>query len=448
MLETLNEEVPGTFFAALAQLKSHQAYVKLTAEAGTAKTLEELLDVVSRFVPTVLGVPRATLTMLTPTKTHIKVVALGGQADALSLGDEMPIEGTAIGVAIDSCQPVTTADRDISEFRDWQQLSEEHNLEQFIVVPLEGTKGPLGTFNLGRPGQPVDEHEVSRAQRFARVVATHIELHQGIQKLQESLELLANAQEKLVSQARAAVLGDMVASWAHELNTPIGVSLTANSLIDEAINDLTDNMKSGTLTRRKLAESITRIREGADLTHTNLKKAVGLMAEFKAVASEHHRKVFERIDMKAHLERSIRLLHPILRQHGVRVELEGDETQVTTSPDLLHQFVTNLIQNSCVHAFNGIEDPTIIVSIFSQDTTVQIDVRDNGIGMDSTTQQKVFEPFFTTRRDQGGTGLGLHLCRQFAQSMGGTIELKSTLSGGTSFRLTLPRINHADSGAE
>ncbi|MCB1611533.1 MAG: HAMP domain-containing histidine kinase, partial [Xanthomonadales bacterium] len=141
-------------------------------------------------------------------------------------------------------------------------------------------------------------------------------------------------------------------------------------------------------------------------------------------------------------------LHPRIKKTRAKVVIEcPEDLTMDTYPGALYQIVVNLVMNSLVHAFDDDTEGQIRIEVQRQDDLVSLEYRDNGKGMPEDIRRRVFEPFFTTRRGSGGSGLGLHIVYNLAtQILRGTVSCDSELGLGTSFRFLIPRI--APAGAE
>ena len=237
-------------------------------------------------------------------------------------------------------------------------------------------------------------------------------------------------------------LGDLVAGVAHEVNNPVGISLTVASSLARRCEEFGREIETGSIRRSRLGEFVDGNRDAANQLVTNLHRAGELIQAFKQVAVDRSHADRRSFDLKESIEQIVSSLRPGLRKSQVRLVVDVPEGIVMDSyPGPLGQVITNLFLNAVNHAFPGESAGTIsIVARTSGPDQVQIVFRDSGVGMGEDVQRKAFDPFFTTRRGDGGTGLGLHIVYNLITGrLGGRIVLSSMPGAGTTFRINLPR---------
>lgn len=260
-------------------------------------------------------------------------------------------------------------------------------------------------------------------------------------ELSEALAQLTEAQAELVQKEKLSALGALVAGIAHELNTPIGNSLTVASTLQSGANEFAAAVETG-LTRSRLTSFLNDSREGADILVRCLRQAAKLVASFKQVAvdqSSVNRRAFALDEMVTEL---LITLGPSFRNcsHTVTNMIPSGIT-LDSYPGPLGQILTNLINNAVIHAFEQEQKGTIEIAAERLADKVVLTVSDNGMGIPEEHLSRIFDPFFTTKLGQGGSGLGLNIVYNLVRDiLGGTIRVESTIGNGTRFVLTLPLI--------
>jgi len=256
--------------------------------------------------------------------------------------------------------------------------------------------------------------------------------------LQDQIEELHRTQDELIENEKMASLGRLVAGVAHEINTPLGIGVTAASHLDEIFVKIERSMQANE--SPETAKSLASARRCVQLILSNLDKAAQLVRSFKQVAVDQTSEVRRVVAMSAFLNEVLTSLHPRLKATRLRVEIDCDETlEMDTLPGALYQIISNLVLNSVVHAFDDGQAGQIRVSAAHISDGFEIAVSDDGKGMPEDVRLRVFEPFFTTRRGSGGTGLGLHLVYNLVvKLLGGTIGCTSIQGEGTRFVIRLP----------
>jgi signal transduction histidine kinase/ligand-binding sensor domain-containing protein len=274
-------------------------------------------------------------------------------------------------------------------------------------------------------------------------------LEQSNMDLKHTLDQLTRAQRQLVESEKLAALGGLVAGVAHEINTPLGVGVTAASHLQQETERLARLMADSRMTRADLDHFIEQARLSSDLVLRNLDRASHLVKSFKQVAvdqSSEQRRVINACD---YLGEILLSLHPRIKKTRARIEIEcPDDLTMDTYPGALYQIVVNLVMNSLVHAFDEDAGGQIWIEVQRHDEMVSLEYRDNGKGMPEDIRRRIFEPFFTTRRGSGGSGLGLHIVYNLAtQILRGTVSCESEPGRGTTFRFLMPRIAPAGNEA-
>lgn len=273
-----------------------------------------------------------------------------------------------------------------------------------------------------------------------RIALRTQELEESNENLTVTLQNLQATQEELVRSEKLAALGSLVAGVSHELNTPIGNSLTVASTIEDQVRDFSAAKANG-LTRSALDEFVTDIREGVDILMRSLRRAVELVSSFKQVAvdqTSQHRREFL---LRETINEILMTLGPTMRKtpHTVNCDIpQGIRLQSYPGP--LGQVLTNLINNALIHGLAGSLAGTITLRAHTpRDGWVQLSVQDDGAGIAPEHLPRVFDPFFTTRLGQGGSGLGLNIVYNIVtQMLGGTIRVESVLGQGACFILQVP----------
>jgi signal transduction histidine kinase/ligand-binding sensor domain-containing protein len=293
-------------------------------------------------------------------------------------------------------------------------------------------------------------------QLESRVEQRTTDLREANLKLRGTLDILTMAQRQLIETEKLASLGGMVAGIAHEINTPLGISVTAASHLQDETRRLSRMISGNELTRSALERFEHSAQESADIVLRNLRRADHLVKSFKQVAVDQSSEERRVIDLGASLEDIVTTVGPSLRPSGCQIVLNCPQLIIVeTAPGALYQIVTNLVMNSLTHGFaTGTSGgpsrpsmasgalgllPEIRIDVHRDESAVRIDYRDNGRGMDEIVRKRIFEPFFTTRRGQGGSGLGMHIVYNLVtQMLHGSIECVSAAGEGVLFRIVLP----------
>ena len=251
-------------------------------------------------------------------------------------------------------------------------------------------------------------------------------------ELRETLDRLTLTQRQLLEAEKLASLGGLVAGIAHEINTPLGVSVTAASHLVEESALLSKMMKSGEVKQSALARFENAAREGSEMILRNLKRADLLVRSFKQVAVDQSNEDRRVVDLATCINEILVTLGPALKKTPHRVEVACAHPVVCeTAPGALYQIISNLVMNSLIHGFTKDAPGLIRIEIARKGDSAVIDYRDDGIGMDESSRARIFDPFFTTRRGKGGSGLGMHIVYNLVtQVLGGSIVVDSSPGEG------------------
>ncbi|MCF2862840.1 ATP-binding protein [Pseudoalteromonas sp. Cnat2-41] len=260
-------------------------------------------------------------------------------------------------------------------------------------------------------------------------------------EMQRYVDELNLAQERLLGSEKMAALGGLVAGITHDINTPVGIGVTATSFLQERLDAIEYAYKEKTLSPKALEEFIKDAKQSTELLTSNLARASELVASFKQIAVDQASEAVRTINFKEYLGEVIRSLHPKIKKTQHQVDVNCPDNLVLNLPaGAISQIFTNLIMNSLIHGFEGVEKGTITIDVSENDGLVDINYRDNGRGVDAEQLDKLFDPFFTTKRDQGGSGLGTHITFNLVkQTLGGEIEVSSEPGQGLQYRITIPK---------
>lgn len=264
-------------------------------------------------------------------------------------------------------------------------------------------------------------------------------LEQRTIELSETLAQLKTTQEQLIESEKMAALGNLVAGVAHEINTPIGNSVTAASTLAEETTSFTTSVMAGQLKRSTLNNYLDLATEASEIILSNLQRAGELIQSFKQIAVDRTSLEIRTFALKSYLSEILITLEPQLKKTPHQVTVTGDDTILINSyPGALAQITTNLITNSITHAYPT-NKPGYIQLDIQQTEQIVIQYRDDGCGIEEQYLDKIFEPFFTTNREHGGSGLGMHIVYNLVtQKLKGTIKVTSEVNLGTIFTITIP----------
>ncbi len=257
--------------------------------------------------------------------------------------------------------------------------------------------------------------------------------------LQESLDNLLRMQENLVESEKMASLGKLVSGVAHELNTPLGVCITANTFLAEEKDKLNEAFVGEALEKDELQDFLALADQLTATMLLNLNRIADLIKNFKRVAVDASQENFCSFDLVEHISR-ILAMEQQLRNSGHQIEITGDsEVIIQGDPHAFTQIVTLLVANLLSHAYPGKDSGHIIFDISLHADKVQLNYSDDGQGMTADVADKVFDPFFTTRRNSGSVGLGMHILYNLVtQRLNGEIACDSEAGNGTRYKITFP----------
>ena len=297
---------------------------------------------------------------------------------------------------------------------------------------------------VGKIAQESREAQRLHAERLESQVAERTrELDSARVAAETALAEKTAAQKQLVEAEKMISLGQLVAGVAHEVNTPIGVAYTAGSHLAESTQRFTQLLAQNELKRGDLDAFADTAQVASGIISRNLERAAQLIRSFKQVSVDRTsdgRRVFA-------LDRFLRELTDslVLTWKGRPITLDvqcAPDLAMDSFPGALGQVLTNLIQNALLHAFAPGQTGRMVIEVRIVSAALfAIDFSDDGNGVGAAELARIFEPFYTTKRNQGGTGLGLHVVYNLVtQKLGGSISVSSAPEHGLRLSMLLPRV--------
>jgi len=257
--------------------------------------------------------------------------------------------------------------------------------------------------------------------------------------LQKAFTDLRLMQDHLVQSEKLASLGALVAGIAHELNTPIGNGLMAISTLEQRAKTFRGQVGQG-LRRSDLEAFMGQVETAGMIATRNLERAAELISSFKRVAVDQTSVQRREFELAEFVHEILLTLQPMIKRSPAQVEVQIPPLVIDGYPGPLGQVVSNLVQNSLVHAFGDRTQGLISISAQAEADQIRLTLGDDGCGIPDELVRRVFDPFFTTRLGKGGSGLGLHIVHNIVTGMlGGHIELQQRPGGGARFVITFPR---------
>ncbi|MBT3208425.1 MAG: hybrid sensor histidine kinase/response regulator [Bacteroidetes bacterium] len=278
------------------------------------------------------------------------------------------------------------------------------------------------------------------AEELMARVKLHLDLKKSKEELIEKNEMLKNAQKQLVESEKMASLGNLVAGVAHEINTPVGIGITAITTLEERNKQFEIDFQNQKIKRSGLESYIKFIKKTTKLILTNLQRTSDLVQSFKQVSVDQSNEQKRIFNLKNYLQDVILSVEPSYDRKNISISLDCDDNiEIDSFPGSYAQIFTNFIINSLVHGFDKKNDGEILIKIEEQNNSLLITYKDNGTGISAGFMTKIFDPFFTTNK-QSGTGLGLHIVYNIVtQKLKGTIECESEPNKGVIFKMNLPK---------
>lgn len=267
-------------------------------------------------------------------------------------------------------------------------------------------------------------------------------LRDSNQELLEALEQVHQYQSQVIQSEKMASLGQMVAGVAHEVNTPIGLGVTASTMLSDRIDVVLEQLEGQTLTAPQLKKFLTESKENTLIVYRNLTRAAELISSFKQVAVDQTAGQIREINVYEYLNEIITSMQPTLKKYRHTIEIDCAPTYtIKTRPGPINQVIMNLVMNSLIHGFKSLEQGKITIKASVSGGRCYIQYKDNGVGIEEKVKQKIFDPFVTTNRGEGGSGLGMHLVYNLVtQALKGKISVHSEVGEGAQFNLDFPAL--------
>ena len=259
-------------------------------------------------------------------------------------------------------------------------------------------------------------------------------------KLAYSLAHLRSAQSLLVESEKMAALGNLVAGISHEINTPIGIGVTAASHLKDKVTTISAQFEQGKISKSNFVTFVDESIQATNLLLTNLEKAGDLIASFKRISVDNAHDELIKVDVYRVIKDTVDSIRFAHKKQKVNVDFHCDkDIRVNTYPGILSQIINNLMNNALLHAFEK-QRPlnTVAITVTAEQKGFKVKFQDNGKGISNEDLASIFEPFFTTKRKEGGSGLGLHIVQTLInEKLASSLNYGSQLNEGTWFEFYL-----------
>lgn len=307
-------------------------------------------------------------------------------------------------------------------------------VESVLYIPLMLNQQVVGVFSVQSPKTfAYNSSQLNLLRTLSSSIAIAVVNADTYTRFQQT-------QQQLVIQEKMASLGGLVAGVAHEINTPLGICVTATSYLRAEFEQVKTAFDTKTLQQSHFSKFLQQLAEGLKILEVNTDRAATLVQSFKKVSVDQSANEAREIELGAYLKDVMLSLQPQLKKINCKFDLQCPEgIYWFTDAGALAQIVTNLVMNSVRHAFTEQPEPIISLLVSQQGRQLQFDFYDNGCGMSPETLGRLFEPFYTTKRSAGGTGLGAHIVFNLITArLKGQITVRSEPNEGLHYRITLP----------
>ena len=259
-------------------------------------------------------------------------------------------------------------------------------------------------------------------------------------ELENSLQDLKQTQDHIVETEKMTALGGLVAGISHEINTPVGLGITSMTHFVDETKKIKELYYADNISQNEFEEYLETSSKLASITYQNLKRTAELVSSFKQISIDQTSEEKREFHLKNYVKEIFLSLHNRLKKTKIDIELNcSDNSVVNSFPGIYAQIITNLIMNSLIHAFDENEKGKITLNFNIKNSILYFVYTDDGKGIDKEDLKKIFNPFFTTKRKFGGSGLGLNVIYNLVtQRLNGTVTCKSEKGKGVEFDITIP----------
>jgi signal transduction histidine kinase len=340
----------------------------------------------------------------------------------------------------------------IDGFETCRRLKSLAGLKEIPVIFVTGKVNiddVVSAYNVG--GVDYVTKPIRHEEIIARVV-THLQLQSLISLRDELIETLRNQNieveklsrlkdEKLEKSEQFNHIGELVGELTHEVATPLGVINTAISTLVEYRKNLVMELEENQLSKKTLTDFIDISGESHDIVLSNLKHAIHLVESFKKIIVGEFSQNKSQFEIGAYLDDIQHILIPKLKRSRHQLTTEcPNMIMITTESGALSQVLINLINNALIHAFDDNQHGNITITVSETSTHIVFKVSDNGVGITPNQQNNIFDKYFTTRQQDGGSGLGLFIVKKLVNdNLKGELSLESKVNEGSVFTITLPK---------
>ncbi|MBI9014946.1 MAG: cache domain-containing protein [Clostridiales bacterium] len=285
--------------------------------------------------------------------------------------------------------------------------------------------------------------ELKRAVKNLITHEEHLEdmVNERTIKLEESVKTIQETQNQLIESEKMALLGSLVAGVAHEINTPVGISITLASNLEDRSDKFIKKLEEGKLTRNEVIDFVQVVSESSKMLYRTMKQSADLVQSFKLVAVDQSVESKRQFELCEYIQEILNSLGSKFERANIKIKVTCENVIFIDSyPGTFYQILTNLLMNSLKHGFMDQESGVIEIELIDKEESFEIIYQDNGVGIDEDQTKKIFEPFYTTRRSDGGTGLGLNIVNNLIyQKLKGNLTFTSSIDEGIKFVITIPK---------
>jgi len=309
-------------------------------------------------------------------------------------------------------------------------------INMFLVKPVDMTQ-LYNTIKIASENIHLKAASIEDKQLVSKKT---LELEISNEELRATIENLKQTQKKLVEAEHMASLGMLAAGIAHEINTPIGVGLTGITHFDEITQEINQKYKNDDVSEKEFEEYLDTSTELSSMIIANMTRTTHILKSFKQVAVDQSSEIKRKFKVAEYIDEILLSINNVIKKTNVSFDISVDENLTIDSyPGAFSQIITNLILNAIKHAYDDTEQGTISIGAHVEDNILQVIFKDDGKGISKEDLPKIFDLFFTTQLNNGGTGLGLNIVYNIITSnLNGTIKCESFENKGTVFNITIP----------